>query len=86
MNTETESIYCSEVQELLQLLDDTESRTQCITQHADFSNVCLCRAVLTVSLYSHRHHYGTSVVPTDENRYAYRMLFDVFSFLFQKEI
>ena len=25
----------------------------------DFSNVCLCRAVLTVALYSHRHRYGS---------------------------
>ena len=61
----------------MQLLDDTESRPQCITQHADFNDVCLCRAFLTVSLYSHRHRYGTNDVPTDENRYACRMLFDV---------
>ena len=32
--------------------------------------VCLNRAVLTVALYSHRHRYGTSDVPVDENRYV----------------
>ena len=68
INTETESICCSEVQQLVQLLDDTESHPQCITQHADFNNVCLWRAVLTVSLYSHCHRYGRNDVPTDENR------------------
>ena len=40
----------------------------CITQHADFSNVRFCRAVLTVFLYGHRHHYGSADVPADENR------------------
>ena len=68
MNTETESICCSKVYQLVQLLDNTESRPQCITQHTDFNNVCLCRAVLTVSLYSYRHRYGTSDVSTDEDR------------------
>ena len=67
MNTETESICCSKGHQLVQLLDNTESRPQCITQHADFNNVCLCRAVLTVS-YSHRHRFGTSDAPTDEDR------------------
>ena len=68
MNTETESICCSKVHQLVQLLDDTESRPQCITQHTNCNNVCLCRAVLTASLYSHRHCYGTSDVSTDEDR------------------
>jgi len=88
MNTERESICCSEVEELVQLLDEieTESRPQCITQHTDFTNVCLCRAVLTVSLYSHRHRYGTSDVPTDENRFQGIISFDTSSFVFQQEI
>ena len=42
----------------------------CITQHPDFTNVCLCRAVLTVAFHSHRFYYETSDVPTDENRYV----------------
>ena len=58
--------------DLVQLLDGMEADThpECITEHVDFSNVCLCRAVLTVSLYSHRHCYRTSDIPTDENRYV----------------
>ena len=72
MNTEKESVCCREIEQLARLLDsETESPPQCITRHADFANVCLCRAVLTVALYSHRHRYGTSDVPEDENRYMY---------------
>ena len=70
MNNEEESICCKEIAEMLQLLDEGDVQPECITEHQDFSNVCLCRAVLTVSLYSHRHRYGTGDIPTDENRYV----------------
>ena len=45
-----------------------DARPPCITEHPDFSNVCLCRAVLTVSIHSHTYHYGSSDIPMDENR------------------
>lgn len=53
------------------LLEDPhlEIHPPCVTQHADFSNVCLCRTVLTVSLYAHQHRYEDVEVPADENRY-----------------
>ena len=51
-------------------LSDSDPLPPCITQHPDFGSVCLCRTVLTVSLHSYRYHYGTSDVPTDENRYV----------------
>ena len=70
MNSEEESICCKEIAEMVQLLDEGDVRPECITEHQDFSNVCQCRAVLTVSLYSHRHRYGTGDIPTDENRYV----------------
>ena len=41
-----------------------------VTQHVDFTHVCLCRTVLTVSLYAHLHHYESVELPDDENRYA----------------
>ena len=53
--------------EMVQLLDGGDVRPECITEHQD---VCLCRAVLTVALYSHRHRYGTGDIPTDANRYV----------------
>lgn len=70
MSTQRESICCNEVDKIRELLEDSalDARPPCITEHTDFTNVCLCRAVLTVSLHSHRYHYGTSDVPTDENR------------------
>ena len=70
MNSEEESICCKDIAEMVQLLDEGDVRPECIAEHQDFSNVCLCRAVLTVSLYSHRHRYGTGDIPTDENRYV----------------
>ena len=48
-----------------------DARPPCITEHPDFANVCLCRAVLTVSMHGHRYHYGASDIPMDENRYSY---------------
>jgi len=40
----------------------------CITEH---TNVCLCRAVLMVTLYSHQYHYERADKLVDENRYLY---------------
>ena len=74
MSTERESICCKEIEQLARLLSsegESSLESQCITRHVDFTNVCLCRAVLTVALYSHPHRYGTSDVPDDENRYSY---------------
>ena len=68
MPTARESLCCKEVEKMVALLNG-DPPPACITQHPDFGNVCLCRAVLTVSLHSHRYHYGASDVPTDENRY-----------------
>ena len=70
MNSEKESICCQEIAEMVQLLDEGDVCPECITDHQDFSNICLCRAVLTVALYSHRHRYGTGDIPTDANRYV----------------
>ena len=70
MNSEKESICCKEITEMVQLLDGDDVRPECITEHQDFSNVCLCRAVLIVALYCHRHRYGTGDIPTDANRYV----------------
>jgi len=39
--------------------DDLAVRPVYITEHSDFGNVCLCRAVLMVTLHSHRYHYGS---------------------------
>ena len=65
----------------MQLLDEAEeeaeSRPLCITQHEEFRYICLRRSVLTVALYIHRHRYGTSDVPTDENRYSAYMWYAV---------
>ena len=46
-----------EIADMVQHLDEGDVRLESITEYQDFSNVCLCRAVLTVSLYSHRHRY-----------------------------
>ena len=67
MATSRESLCCQEVEQMVALLDG-DSPPSCITQHPDFASVCLCRAVLTVSLHSYRYHYGTSDIPTDDNR------------------
>ena len=67
MATSRESLCCQEVEQMVALLDG-DSPPSCIMQHVDFASVCLCRAVLTVSLYGYRYHYGTSDVPTDDNR------------------
>ena len=70
MPTQREWICCEEVEEIKELLEDhstLDEQPPCIIQHTDFANVCLCKAVLTVSLHVHRFHYGTSDVPTDVN-------------------
>ena len=50
-----ESICCHDIEEIKSLIEDSHLKMclSCITQHADLNNVCLCRAVLTVSLYDH---------------------------------
>ena len=65
MSTQRESVCCHEVEQTYSLLEDPAS---CITQHADFRNVCLCRAVLSIALYSHLHYHEGVEVPDDENR------------------
>ena len=48
-----ESICCYDIEEIKSLIEDfhLEMRPSCITQHADFSNVCLCKAVLTACVF-----------------------------------
>jgi len=69
-DTEKESICCREIEQINTLLqeDDLAVRPLCITEHSDFCNVCLCRAVLMVTLHSHRYHYGSVDEPVNENR------------------
>ena len=55
---------------MAQLLDEGDICPECITEHQDFSNFCLCIAVLTGVLYNHCHRYGTGDIPTDANRYV----------------
>ncbi|XP_065900520.1 P2X purinoceptor 7-like isoform X1 [Dysidea avara] len=80
MATQRESICCKEIEQINSLLegDGLAVRPVCISEHADFSNVCLCRAVLMVTLHSHRYHYGSADEPVDENRkfryLAYRQM------------
>ena len=41
----------------------------CITQRPAFTNACLVdTVVLTIAYHGHRHRYGTSDIPADENR------------------
>ena len=72
MPTQRESICCQEIEEMKHLVEDPclEDQPSCITQHADFNHVCLCRTVLTVSFYAHLHRYEDVEVPDDENRYV----------------
>ena len=72
MPTQRESICCQEIEQINSLLEDpciVEARPSCITRHTDFSSVCLCRTVLTVSLFAHLHRYESAAeVPAGENR------------------
>ena len=72
MSTVKESICCKEIENIMLLLngeeETAEARPQCIIQHAGFRDICLSIHILTVALYSHHHRYGTSDIPTDENR------------------
>ena len=67
MPTARESICCQELGNIRDLLIG-DPVPACITLHTDFNSACLCRAVLLIAYHGHRHHYGTSDVPTDENR------------------
>ena len=44
---------CYDIEEIISLIEDFhfKMRPSCITQHADFSNVSLCRAVLTACVF-----------------------------------
>jgi len=55
MTMQRESVCCNELEQIKGLLEDSilEVHPTCITQHTDFNNVCLCRSVLTVYLYTH---------------------------------
>jgi len=59
---------CKEIEEIQNLLVGDPLPT-CITVHPEFANTCLSRTVLTIAFHGYRHHYGTSDVPSDENRY-----------------
>ncbi|XP_065899014.1 uncharacterized protein [Dysidea avara] len=77
MPTARESVCCQEIDEIKGLLVG-DPVPVCITQHMDFANACLCRVVLLIASHGHRHHYGTSDIPAEENRkfrfLAYRQL------------
>ena len=69
MPTQSESICCQEIEQINSLLEDPCIAEAWITRHTDFSSVCLCRTVLTVSLFAHLHRYESAAeVPADENR------------------
>ena len=81
MPTQRESVCCHEIEQMKRLVEDPclEVHPSCITQHADFNHVCLCRTVLTVLLYAHLHCYEGVEVPDDENRYVSWFSFAMFS-------
>ena len=66
MVTERESMCCQKLEEIVTLLVG-DPVPACITQHLDFANACLNRAVLTIPYLGHCHHHGTSDIPADEN-------------------
>lgn len=47
-----------------------------------FNHVCLCTAVLTVSLYTHLYRYEGVKVPDDENRYGMYHAFHLLCLVF----
>ena len=54
----------------------------CIMLNADFNSACLCTAVLLIASHGHRHRYGTSDFPTDENRYSsFFLAFDNYCYI-----
>ena len=72
MSTQRESVCCHELEQIKRLLEDPhlEIHPSCITQYTDSNQVCLCRTVLTISLYAHLHHYESVKLPDDDNRYV----------------
>jgi len=70
MDIERESICCQEIEQNNLLLQDDDLAVWPvrITVHSDFCSVCLCRAVLMVTLHSHQYHYGNVDEPVNENR------------------
>ena len=47
---------------------DPSPAAVCITTHPEFSNACLSRTVLTIAFHGYVHRYGSSDIPSDENR------------------
>ena len=70
--TQRESVCCHEMEQMKRLLEDPhlEVNPFCVTQHTDFTHVCLCRTVFTASLYAHLHYYENVELLDDENRYV----------------
>ena len=64
---ESACVCCQEIDKIKALLVG-DPIPACITHHPEFSSACLCRTVLTIAGHGHRHRYGTSSIPTDENR------------------
>ena len=67
MPTVKKCVCCQEIDKIKVLLVG-DPVPACITQHLEFSSVFLCRTVLTIAGHGHQHRYGTSSIPTDENR------------------
>ena len=58
MDTAHKSICCKDIDKIDSLLVGDPPPT-CITTHAEFSNACLSRTVLTIAWHGYRHNYGT---------------------------
>ena len=59
MPTAAECVCCSEIDVIVQKMDETEADINCITEHEGFEPVCLNVWVLQAGFFSYRHHYGT---------------------------
>jgi hypothetical protein len=62
MDTERESVCCSEIQQVYAKVDefneDTASDVKCVTSHPGFQSVCLDRYVLETAYFQYRQQYG----------------------------
>ena len=67
MPTPRESVCCQKIDEMKALLVG-DPVPACITQRPAFTKACLDTVVLTIAYHGHRHRYGTSDIPADENR------------------
>ena len=70
MDTSRELICYKEIEQIQSIpwLSDGDSSPVCITMHPEFSNTCLSRTVLTIAFHGYVHCYGSSDIPSDENR------------------